>query len=196
MRNPTTISPTRLFLGAGALVLAAAVGATAATAGAFAPTSSAGAPAVAASGSANSALGPTAADLALAANTSTANVAAARVAGRGGFVGRLLRRSERIEFTIPTATGNRTILYVRGQITSLSATSITMTLKDGSTQSYTIDSTTKVREKGKAEQASALTTTERAIVLGVKNADGSYTAKLIRVVVPATTAPATAAPTN
>ncbi|MHB8460444.1 MAG: DUF5666 domain-containing protein [Candidatus Limnocylindrales bacterium] len=187
------ITPMRLLLSAGALLLAVAVGATAATAGGASATSPV------AAGGAATALVPTAADLALAANTSTANVTAAPARDRGGLLRRFLGHAERVQITVATAKGDKTILYVRGQITALSSTSVTITMKDKATQSFTIDTATKIREKGKAVQPSGLATGERAMVLGLQNLDGSYTAKLIRAAVPAApgpAAPASAVPSN
>lgn len=188
------ITPMRLLLSAGALLLAVAVGATAATAGG----AGAGATSPVAAGGAATTLVPTAADLALAANTSTANVTAAPARDRG-LLRRFLGHAERVQITVATAKGDKTILYVRGQITALSSTSVTITMKDTATQSFTIDTATKVREKGKAVQPSGLATGERAMVLGLQNPDGSYTAKLIRAAVaaaPGPAAPASAAPSN
>ena len=57
-----------------------------------------------------------------------------------------------------------------------------MTLPDGSTQSFRVDATTVVREKGQTIAYSTLESGQRAMVFGLKNADGTYTAKLIRCV--------------
>jgi hypothetical protein len=109
--------------------------------------------------------------------------AAPRAAGRPlGLLRMLVGRTERAEITVSTDAGTRTLLYVRAEITSLSASSVTVTLSDGTRASFAIAATTRVREKGKDIKPTDLSTGDRAMVFGLKNADGSYTATLIRCV--------------
>ena len=108
---------------------------------------------------------------------------AARVTGRPvGLLRMLVGRTERAEITVSTDAGTRTLLYVRGEITGLSASTVTVTLSDGTRASLAIAATTRVREKGKDIKATDLSTGDRAMVFGLRNSDGSYTATLIRCV--------------
>ena len=130
---------------------------------------------------------PAAAELALEnANTNgrpDGGAGVARVAGRPvGLLRMLVGRTERAEITVSTDAGTRTLLYVRGEITALSASSVTVTLSDGTRASLAIAATTRFREKGKDIKVTDLSTGDRAMVFGLKNADGTYTATLIRCV--------------
>jgi hypothetical protein len=108
---------------------------------------------------------------------------AARVAGRPvGLLRMLVGRTERAEITVSTDGGTRTLLYVRGEITALSASSVTVTLTDDTRASFAIADSTRVREKGRDIKPTDLSTGDRAMVFGLKNSDGSYTATLIRCV--------------
>jgi len=201
MRVTMDLRPTRLLVGFGALALAAAMGAgMASTAGAGAAPATAGVPAAPAFAAAVD--DATAASAALGLSGDSSLVAAAGLPGSlggvdaaaapkgAGLLRLIIGRTERAEITVTTSAGVKTILYVRGSITAASATSVTVTLKDGTHQAYTLDSTTRVRGGGKALQASDIATGKRALVLGVKNADGTYTAKFVRLPV------AKASPTN
>jgi hypothetical protein len=108
---------------------------------------------------------------------------AVRVAGRPvGLLRMLVGRTERAEITVSTDGGTRTLLYVRGEITALSASSVTVTLTDDTRASFAIADSTRVREKGRDIKPTDLSTGDRAMVFGLKNSDGSYTATLIRCV--------------
>lgn len=191
MRVTMDLRPTRLLVGVGALALAAAVGAgMASTAGSgTAPTAGApAAPALAATvddaTAASAALGladdsSLVSAIGVPGTTGGANTAAAPKGA--GLLRLIIGRTERAEITVTTADGSKTILLVRGSITAASATSVTITLKDGTHQAYTLDATTRVRGGGKALQASDIATGKRALVLGVRNADGTYTAKFVRL---------------
>lgn len=101
-------------------------------------------------------------------------------AARGaGILRTIVGRTDRAQIDVSTANGEQTILYVRGKIASVSATAITITLRDGTTQAYVIDSTTKVHAQGKLIGVSDLSTGETALVLGLKSGD-TYTARFIR----------------
>jgi hypothetical protein len=109
-------------------------------------------------------------------------LAAKAAAGRIGLRRLLIGKTERAEIRIATDAGTKTILYVKGQIGAVSGSSITINLSDGRHETFTIDSATLVREKGKPITPAGLQTGEKAMVFGLRNADGSYTARLIRCV--------------
>jgi hypothetical protein len=94
----------------------------------------------------------------------------------------LLGRTERAEVTVTTTNGTKTFLYLRGEITAVSAMSIIAKIRDGSTSTFAIDASTVIREQGKSITAADLAAGERAMIFGSKNADGTYTARLIRCV--------------
>ena len=180
---------TSRMLGAAGLFLLGSTAAVGALAAVGAPVVSPAAPAAAAvvgsaslSGTFDDAM-LTAADLALADGDANGGAAAPRAAGRPiGLLRMLVGRTERAEITVSTDAGTKTLLYVRGAITSLSAASLTITLADGSRASFAITVSTRVREKGKDIKPTDLSTGDRAMVFGLKNADGSYTAMLVRCV--------------
>ena len=93
----------------------------------------------------------------------------------------LVKSNYRVTVSATNATGTKDILYVRGSL-ALASGSVTVTLPDGSTQVFTTNSTTVVRDQGKTESLSDLESGERAMVFGLRNTDGTYTAKLIRCV--------------
>jgi hypothetical protein len=181
------LRPTRLLVGAGALVLAFAVGAAAASSGAPARTASGpAAPAVAAAAddatdaSAALGLGEDAALVAAVGVDGTTDAQAAAAKRGGGILRAIIGKTERAEITVTTADGQKTILYVRGSFSAASATSVTITLKDGTKQAFTLDATTVVRSAGKVKAIADIPTTGRGLAVGVKNADGSWTAKFVR----------------
>jgi hypothetical protein len=178
------LRPSRTVAAAGLFLVGIAV-AVAAFAAVDAPATSPAAPAVMSAVNAD-ALGDaqlTAADLALANGDQDDAAGATKPAGRPlGLLRMIIGRTERAEITVSTDAGTRTLLYVRGAITSLSASSLTVTLADGSRASFAIAPTTRVRKHGKDIKATDLSTGDRAMVFGLKNADGSYTASLIRCV--------------
>jgi hypothetical protein len=118
---------------------------------------------------------------------------AAKTAANPGLLRLLVGRTIRAQITTDSAAGTRDILYVRGAISQLTGTSITIGLADGSSQKFGLDSKTLVREKGQPQALSDLSTGERVMVFGLKNADGTYTARLIRCIQPAVK-PGTTAP--
>jgi hypothetical protein len=177
--------PTRLLIGVGALVLAFAVGAGMASAGATRATPAA--PALAAivddASVASDVLG-LGDDATLVAaigvdGTTDDQTAAGKLKG-GGILRAIIGKTERAEITVSTADGQKTILYVRGTFSAASATSVTITLKDGTKQAFSLDATTVVRSAGKAKAIADIPTSGRGLAIGVKNADGTYTAKFVR----------------
>jgi hypothetical protein len=182
------LRPTRLLLGVGALALAFAIGAAAASGGA--PTNTAAGPAAAVAAAADDATDASAAlglgeDVALVAaigadGTTDGQPAAARLKG-GAILRAIIGKTERAEITVSTAeNGQKTILYVRGTFSAASTTSVTITLKDGTKQAFTLDATTVVRSAGKVKAIADLPSSGRGLAVGVKNADGTYTAKFVR----------------
>ncbi len=176
--------PSRSFAAAGlflAGVAVAAVAIVAVGAPADSPSSAGVVPAVIANALDDAQL--TAADLALANGGQDGAAGAAKQAGRPlGLLRMIIGRTERAEITVSTDTGTRTLLYVRGEITALTASSVTVTISDGTRASFAIAATTRVREKGRDIKPTDLSTGDRAMVFGLKNADGTYTATLIRCV--------------
>jgi hypothetical protein len=110
-----------------------------------------------------------------------------------GALLKAFRNQYRIEVNATGLNGTHDILYMRGVIT-LGTGQLTVTLPDSSTQVFTTDSTTVVREKGEAIGPSDLESGETAMVFGLKNADGSFTARLIRCVTEPATAPTSTTP--
>lgn len=181
MRASIDFRPTRLLLGAGALALAFAIGAGVASGGGRAAPA---APALAADDA-------TTAASALGFGDDTALVAAVGVDGTldaqnatapkgAGILRAIVGRTERAEITVTTADGQKTILYVRGSVSAASTASVTITLKDGTKQVFALDATTRVRSAGKAKAIADIPTGGRGVVVGLKNADGTYTAKFVR----------------
>ncbi len=112
------------------------------------------------------------------------SVAAAALGGLdlgGGALRRVALRNFRLDVIATGQDGIRTFLYVRGSL-DVSPTSVTVTLPNGSTQTFTVDASTVVREDGTTVPYSDLADGSRAMVFGRKNDDGSYTATLIRCV--------------
>lgn len=70
--------------------------------------------------------------------------------------------------TVKTRQGWETLVVQRGQIVSVSATSLTLRSSDGFTSTYTLNSATKVRARGQAATVGELKPGERAMVLAVK----------------------------
>jgi Domain of unknown function (DUF5666) len=100
---------------------------------------------------------------------------------RPGTLRALVRNNFRVSVAATGPRGTRNILYVRGSL-AISAGSLTVTLPDGSTATFKTDATTIVRDKGQVVPISNLQSGERAMVFGLRNDDGSYTARLIRCV--------------
>jgi|SRR6266536_4956583 len=181
--GPIHPHPSRTVAAVGSFLVGLAVAAAAAFA-AGAPATSPAAPAVIPAVIANALEDAqlTAADLALATGEDNAAHAPTRTGRPLGLLRMIIGRTERAEITVSTDAGTRTLLYVRGEITALSASSLTVTISDGSRASFAISAATRVREKGKDIKATDLSTGDRAMVFGFRNADGTYTARLIRCV--------------
>lgn len=196
MRFTMDLRPSRLLVGVGALALAAAIGAGFASAG-RAATPATGVPAapVAAGaavgvGAVRDPAGVTSTtdlgdDVALAAavdGLAGGGDPAAQAAPKGRALLRaIVGRTERAEITVSTAAGQTVALYVRGTFGAASATSVTVTLKDGTKQVFTLDATTVVRGGGKVRAIADIASAPRGYVLGMKNADGTFTAKFVHL---------------
>ena len=195
MRTRSMVRPFQILIAAAALVLAGAFGAllasgaaparplTASADGGAGTTAAASPATIDASGSTVDAI--IAAALSEPADAGSANLAAPSTgprvgAARGaGILRSIVGRTDRAEITVTTAAGQQTILYVKGTIATVSATGITITMRDGTSQAYAIDTTTRVRSQGKDIAISSLSTGETALVLGLKSGDG-YTARFVR----------------
>ncbi len=151
-----------------------------------------GAVAVPAIYAASSASAPAAAGIDAAANAGAAgqlddaSVAAANVRLGGGLLGRVVRG----DLTVRGKGGTYVqVHYERGQITAVSATSITITGADGKGATFAVTATTKVRSKGQLEKTSDLSTGQAAMVFGT-GSNGTYSAVLIRGIVARAAVPA------
>lgn len=104
-------------------------------------------------------------------------------AALAGRLGRVLRA----DATVLKRDGTTAVIhYERGEITAVSASSITIKGLDRVSTTFAVTSATRVREKGHAARIGDLTVGERAMVFGKANG-ADYDALLIRCVVkPAT----------
>ena len=100
---------------------------------------------------------------------------------------RLVAGAARGEVVLDTKKGVQTVDFQRGTTGNASGGAVTVTDKTGTSQDWTVSSTTKIRERGTSSPQ--LTDGENVVVVGVKS-DGSLTARLI-LVVPAKAQPTT-----
>jgi hypothetical protein len=98
---------------------------------------------------------------------------------RLGALRRAVGRNFRVDVTATGKDGTRNLLYVRGTL-DVGPGSVTVTLPDKSTATFGVDATTLVRDNGATVKYTDLVDGDPAIVVGTRNQDGSYTAKLIR----------------
>ena len=131
----------------------------------------------------------------LAAPTAPAGPTAAASPGpiRAGALRAFVRNNFRVTVSATSQAGTKDILYVRGAL-AIGTGTVTVTLPDDSTQAFTTDATTIVRDQGQTVALADLTSGEQAMVFGRRNADGTWTAKLIRCVREAATPQANASP--
>lgn len=103
-----------------------------------------------------------------------------RLAGkRGGGIkagGRVVHG----EFVVRTKDGFRTVFVHKGEVTEVSATSITVKSADGFTKSYPVTGDTKVRDKGQPSTIGAVKPGSFAAVFGTRDGD-AYTVRRIGV---------------
>ena len=119
------------------------------------------------------------------AGTGAGATAAATAGARSGIRLAALRKAIgnnfRVEITATGKNGTHNILAVRGTLT-VGDGSVAVTLPDGSTQAFAVDTATVVRDRGQTVALGNLADGEHVLVIGTKNADGSVTARLIRSV--------------
>jgi hypothetical protein len=79
----------------------------------------------------------------------------------------LLARTEHGQVTVRTKQGDQTLDLQHGQVTSVSATSITVRSRDGFTATYTVNGNAKVRKEKQASSISNVSTGDRVEVVAV-----------------------------
>jgi hypothetical protein len=189
MKIPAMVLPSRRLAGGVAIgILVGILGVGAVTAAAPGPSSAAGT-AVTAPAAASPAPGIGAAPAAGATVTGQARGPLGRIAA----LRRLIGRNFRVDVAATSDQGTRNLTYVRGSLHAGTG-SITVTLPDASTQAYTVDASTIVRESGHAITLGDLPDGSTVMVFGVRNADGTATARLIRGVMDSAPAAGGAAP--
>lgn len=100
----------------------------------------------------------------------------------------LLKRTLHGEFAVRRHGAIATVAIQRGEITAVSASSITLKSADGYLGTYAVTQDTKVRHAGSPVAIGTLTTGERAMVFAVKSGSGFVAS---RVAAAAKTAPST-----
>ncbi|HEX3650624.1 MAG TPA: hypothetical protein VHV49_19530 [Pseudonocardiaceae bacterium] len=83
-------------------------------------------------------------------------------------VRRWVNRVEHGEFTVRTKQGDRVVDVQRGQVTSVSSTSVTVRSGDGFTRSYTVPPTARIRSRQKASSITAVHDGDRVVVLATR----------------------------
>lgn len=102
------------------------------------------------------------------ATASASAVAASPAAAHVRRARALLRRAEHAEVTLRTKQGDRVVDVQRGQVTSVSSTSVVVRSKDGFTATYTVNGTSKVRSRKKAASIGDVHRGDRVTVVGVR----------------------------
>ncbi|HWE88466.1 MAG TPA: hypothetical protein VG317_03255 [Pseudonocardiaceae bacterium] len=74
-------------------------------------------------------------------------------------------------FTVWTKSGDRTVTAQRGQVTAVSPTSITVRSKDGFTDTYTVNGSTKVRKQKQASAIGDVATGDQVTLVAGEKAD-------------------------
>ncbi len=121
----------------------------------------------------------TAATIPAATTPSTKPTAGAGKAGRAGRLGKLQGRLLHGEFTVEGKDGKPTVIAEqRGTVNAVSPTSITLTSKDGVSQSYTVGSSTRVRVDRTKGSISGVKMGQEAVVFAKVNGD-TETAQLV-----------------
>lgn len=82
---------------------------------------------------------------------------------------RLAHRVEHGEFTVHTKTGDQVIDLQRGQVSAVSATSVTVRSEDGFTATYTVGSASKVRVQKKASAIANVHTGDKVAVAATRS---------------------------
>lgn len=103
-----------------------------------------------------------------------------KLAGRRAGGAEVGRRVVHGEFVVRTKDGFRTVFVHKGEVTEVSATSITVKRADGFTKAYPVTADTKVRSKGQPSTIGEVKTGNFAIVFGTRDGD-AYTVRRIGV---------------
>lgn len=74
--------------------------------------------------------------------------------------------------------GTVTVLVQRGEVTSVSPTSISLTSKDGFSHSYVISDKTKVREQRRTVKLTDVIVGQRAMVIALQTKDGDVARRI------------------
>lgn len=86
----------------------------------------------------------------------------------------LLRHLEHGEITVDTKQGDRVVDVQRGQVTSVSATSVTVRSGDGFTATYAVDSSSKIRVQHQTSNISTVHDGDHVTVVALR-ANGKAT---------------------
>ena len=106
--------------------------------------------------------------------------AALQAADRPARLGRVMRG----DATVLRPDGSKlTVHFERGQVTAASATSLTLKGADGTSTTFTIGTTTRIRSRGQAASTTDLKVGAVAIAIGT-GAGPTYDALLVRVRMP------------
>jgi hypothetical protein len=108
--------------------------------------------------------------------TSSAGAGAGAGAGRLAKLGQLKKLEGRAlhgEFTVSTKNGVKTFDAQNGQVTAVSATSMTVRSSDGFSLTWTLDASTRVRVHGAKGSLSDITKGATVRVLGLKSGSGA-----------------------
>lgn len=93
----------------------------------------------------------------------------------------LVRRADRASFQVRTRNGWETIEFARGTIASVAAGKLVVDLPSGTSVTWVTDAQTVVRIKGQKSSLAGLAAGQEVQVFGTSAADGTLTARLIRV---------------
>ena len=100
---------------------------------------------------------------------STPSVATPAVSTATHHKAGLASRAEHGELTVRAGKGTQVVDVQRGQVTAVSATSVTVRSKDGFSATYVVGSSSKVRAAKKAASISAVKTGDRVGVVAVRS---------------------------
>jgi hypothetical protein len=87
----------------------------------------------------------------------------------GQHAKRWASRVEHGQFTVRTKQGDRVVDVQRGQVTAVSATSVTVRSGDGFTATYTVAGTSKVRDQKKSATIGAVHDGDHVAVLATRS---------------------------
>jgi len=121
---------------------------------------------------ASDATGPSAAASATGSSAAAAGSGSGRLA-KLGQLKKLEGRALHGEFTVSTKNGVKTFDAQNGQVTAVSATSMTVRSSDGFSLTWTLDASTRVRVHGAKGSVSDITDGATVRVLGLKSGTGA-----------------------